>query len=140
MDDTLAPHRHQALERVLLAAHPADGLPALAAEAGRRGAEVETALEVADAAQAVRARRFDAVLLAARPEPDATALLAALLKAEGRGRPRIVLLVDVSEAHRYGAAMLAADETVAAHLPARRICDTAGVGLTQGFQRHAAFG
>jgi hypothetical protein len=137
-DDRTRPRQGER-ERVLLVAQD-HALSAVGAEAARRGAEVGALTEVAAAAAAVRRVAYDVVMVAARTDPRATALLTTLLKADALGAPRLLLLVDTADAARHAAAMQAADETLAIGLPARRICDAAGLGLGAGFQPAAAFG
>jgi DNA-binding NtrC family response regulator len=140
MSDIFDTDRTGACERVLIVAPDAALTETFRAEISGRGAQLVAAQEIGIAAKAVRRQRFDVILVAAREDAGATALLAALLKAEARGAPRLLLLLDADRASRYDAAILAADEVVALSLSPKRICDTAGVGATTGYPRMAAFG
>jgi hypothetical protein len=127
-------------EKVLVvAADPGDAV-SHRREICARSAELTSVCEVAEAANAVRSDRFDAIFVFARADACATALLLALLKAEAHGAPRVMLLVDAAGSARYAAAMAIADETMALSLSTRRVCDAAGIGLTAGFPHRVAFG
>lgn len=117
-----------AMERVLVIAAESAAAP-LCLELMRRGASVSAAADVASAAEALRRSRFETVIVAARADADATALLIALVRAGTRARANIILLVELDQARRYGSAIFAADEILAASLPTRRIADATGVGL-----------
>jgi len=117
-----------ALERVLVIAGDATAGP-LGLELMRRGASVAATNDIGRAADALRREPFDIVIVAARADADATALLIALARAATGGKAAILLLVDLARAASYGTAIFAADEILGASLPPRRIADATGVGL-----------
>jgi hypothetical protein len=129
-----------ASEQVLVVAADADSVAPLCDELTRRGAGLAVASDVAEAALAVRTRRFDIMLVAARDDAAATALLLRSMRAEALGAPRILFIVPAADAARHGASLLLADETMASTLSAKRIADAAGVGVALALQSGSAFG
>ena len=116
-----------AIARVLAVA-PAGGLTPVCLELMRRGASVSAIEGLQEAAAAARLHAFDVILVAAREDSNATALLLNLLKAEALGSPRILLLVDPQRAASFSHALFQADETVSADLDAARLADATGLG------------
>jgi DNA-binding NtrC family response regulator len=127
--------RFERRETVLLAAPEPAVFSLLSAELTRRGAEVVAAADIEGAAEAVRARSFDAVYVAGRDSADATLLLMRLVQGRA-GQARLMLVVDALSAHRFAQALPLAEETMTFALSAPRMADAAGIG----FQRQAAFG
>ncbi len=123
-------------ERVLLIAGDTEAAAPLAREFGRRDAALTTAASISQAAASCRAGHYDVIVVAAREDAHATALLVSMARAVAKGAPRVLLLIDVSQAERYAAAIALADETASIALSARRLADTAGIGFQQG----SAFG
>ena len=117
-----------AAERVLVIGGEADMAP-LGRELVRRGADVSTIEDIARASQALQRQPLDIVIVAARPDADATALLIALARAHTGGKATILLLVDLARADGYGRAIFAADEILGQSLAPQRIADATGVGL-----------
>jgi hypothetical protein len=113
-------------ERVLVVAG-ASAEP-LCLELIRRGASVSATEDIGRAAQALRRSAFDVVIVAARADADATTLLIGLARAAGPAKANVMLLIDPADAARYGSAIFAADEILAASMPPRRIADATGVG------------
>ena len=101
----------------------------LTRELTRRGADVSAIEDIGRAADALRQQPLDIVIVAARPDADATALLIALARAATNGKATILLLIDLAQAPRYGRAMFAADEILGLSLAPQRIADATGVGL-----------
>ncbi|MGL4240613.1 MAG: hypothetical protein ACRCTI_05815 [Beijerinckiaceae bacterium] len=127
-------------EKVLIvAADPGDAIEHRR-EICARNAGITCVCDVAEAAEAARTERYDAILVFARADASATALMLRLMKAEAAGAPRLLFLVDAAASPAYAAAMAAADETMAMSLSTRRVCDAAGIGLATGFPQRAAFG
>ncbi len=118
-----------AVVRVLVVASDAAASTPLCLELMRRGASVSALMEIQAAGEAVRKQAFDVILVAARGEANATALMLQMLKAEALGSPRILLLVDPQEATALGQAMFVADETLAASLAPETIADATGIGV-----------
>ncbi len=98
-------------------------------ELARRGADVATIEDIARASQALQRQPLDIVIVAARPDADATALLIALARAHTGGKATILLLIDLARAESYGRAIFAADEILGLSLAPQRIADATGVGL-----------
>ncbi len=117
-----------AAERVLVIGCDTDMAP-LGRELARRGANVSTVSDIAGASQALQRQPLDIVIVAARPDADATALLIALARAHTGGKATILLLVDLARAQSYGRAIFAADEILGQSLAPQRIADATGVGL-----------
>jgi hypothetical protein len=116
-----------AIERVLVVAQESIARP-LCLELLGRGAAVAAADDIGRAAAALRRERFDIVIVAARADADATALMIGLARAATGGKANILLLIDFEDAARYGAAIYAADEIIGASVPPKRIADATGVG------------
>jgi DNA-binding response OmpR family regulator len=127
-------------ERVLVVASATEDCAALAHEIAAREGLSRIALDVPSAAEALRTDSFDVIMLHARPDPAATLLLLTLLRAQAKGGPLLLLVVDPDAIDRHSAAATLADETMAATLSARRMCDAAGIGLRSGFSDRRAFG
>ena len=115
-------------DRVLVIGSDATTGP-LSRELTRRGADVSAIADIGRAAEALRKQPLDIVIVTARPDADATALLIALARASTNGKATILLLVDLAQAERYGRAMFAADEILGLSLTPQRIADATGVGL-----------
>lgn len=124
-----------AVVRVLVVAQEAAASAPLCLELMRRGASVSALQEIGAAAESARRHAFDVVLVAAREDANATALLLQMLKAEALGAPRILLLVDPLAAAAHGQAMFTADETLAATLAPETIADATGIGVEQAAPR-----
>ncbi len=90
-----------AAERVLVIGGEVDMAP-LGRELTRRGADVSIIEDIARASQALQRQPLDIVIVAARPDADATALLIALARAHTGGKATILLLVDLARAESYG--------------------------------------
>jgi DNA-binding response OmpR family regulator len=96
-----------AVLRALVVASDAEASAPLCFELMRRGASVSAMVDVQRAGEAARTSQFDVILVAARPDANATALLLQLLKAEALGSPRILLLVDPAAASISSAVKIA---------------------------------
>jgi Thaumarchaeal output domain 1 len=118
-----------AVERVLFVASDAAASAPLCLELMRRGASVSAMVEIAQATAAARQQQFDIILVNAREDANATALLLQVLKAEALGNPKILLLVDPERATDYGQAIFTADEMLASTLNPERIADATGIGF-----------
>jgi hypothetical protein len=118
-----------AVLRALVVASDAEASAPLCFELMRRGASVSAMVDIQRAGEAARATPFDVILVAARPDANATALLLQLLKAEALGSPRVLLLVDPATAGSYGQAIFTADEMLAATLSPAHIADATGIGV-----------
>ncbi len=140
MYDLAAIRRSPAAERVLILAPDADAAEPVRREAARRGADLLSLTEVSQATDAVRAAPFDIILVAAREDAGATALLLRLIKAAACGAPRILLLLDVAKAALYDASIRTADETMSLALTPGRVCDAAGVGVAAGLRHGPIIG
>lgn len=116
-----------AAERVLVIGADAAMGP-LARELTMRGADVSSIEDISGAAEALQRRPLDFVIVAARQDADATALLIALARAATNGKATILLLVDLARAASYGRAIFAADEILGLSLAPQRIADATGVG------------
>ncbi len=101
----------------------------LGRELALRGADVSSIEDIGRASEALQRQPLDIVIVAARPDADATALLIALARAHTRGKATILLLVDLARAESYGRAIFAADEILGLSLAPQRIADATGVGL-----------
>lgn len=117
-----------AAERVLVVAADRRAADPLALAALALGAGVDTELDLAGAAKALRRHAYASVLLAAREDAHATALFLQLARAQALGKPRLFLLLDPARAGDYSAALLLADETLSSDLPAERILAATGLG------------
>lgn len=113
--------------RVLVVAQDAETARAACAEILKRGGAVSAAPGIKEAAQIVRQRQFDTIIVYGREDAAATALFLKLLKAEALGDPRILLLVDPEQASAFMQSVTLADEVVSSNIPASRIADAAGV-------------
>ncbi len=118
-----------AVERVLVVAADATASAPLCLELMKRGASVSAMGEIALATAAARQQQFDVIMVAARDDTNATALLLQVLKAEALGSPKILLLIDPERATSYGTAIFAADEMLASTLNPERIADATGIGV-----------
>jgi Thaumarchaeal output domain 1 len=118
-----------ALERVLVVAQDAAASAPLCLELMRRGASVSAMAEIAQATTAARQQQYDVIMVAARDDANATALLLQALKAEALGSPKILLLIDPEKATSYGPAIFTADEMLASTLNPERIADATGIGV-----------
>jgi hypothetical protein len=118
-----------AVVRTLVIAPDAAAWAPLCLELMSRGASVSAIADIHQAGNAARQSQFDVILVAAREDANATALLLQLLKAEALGSPRILLLIDPATATSYGAAIFAADEMLAATLTPSHIADATGIGV-----------
>jgi hypothetical protein len=118
-----------AVERVLVVASDAAATAPLCLELMRRGASVSAMAEIAQATTAARQQQYDVIMVAARDDANATALLLQVLKAEALGSPKILLLIDPEKATSYGPAIFTADEMLASTLNPERIADATGIGV-----------
>ncbi len=118
-----------AVERVLVVAANAAASAPLCLELMRRGASVSAMDEIAQATAAARQQQYDVIMVAARDDANATALLLQVLKAESLGSPKILLLIDPERATSYGTAIFTADEMLASTLNPERIADATGIGV-----------
>jgi hypothetical protein len=116
-------------ERVLVIAPLASEAASLSLELLRRGAAVTTLTAIPDAAAAARGNAYAVIVAYAREDAQAMALFLSVLKAEAKGSPRLMMLVDPDHAARYSQAAHVADEMMATTLSARRIADATGIGL-----------
>jgi hypothetical protein len=124
-----------AVARVLVVAADAAASAPVCVELMRRGASVSAMADIAQAAQAARQAPFDIIMVSAREDANATALLLQVLKAEALGSPRVLLLVDPTTANDYGQAIFTADEMLASSLAAAQIADATGIGVEVEPQR-----
>jgi hypothetical protein len=127
-------------ERVLVVACAAEACAGVAHEIAAREGSIRITLDVPSAAEAIRTGVFDVIMLHARPDPSATLLLLTLLRAEAKGVPLLLLVVDPDAIAGHTSAAALADETMATTLSARRLCDAAGIGLRTSFSERRAFG
>jgi DNA-binding NtrC family response regulator len=126
--------RFERRERILLAGPDSAAFAPLSAELARRGAEVISATEIDEAAEAMAGPAFDAVYVAGRTSADATLLLMRLLQGRAKGA-RLMLVLEAKTASLHGAALALAEEAMTFALSPSRLADAAGVG----FHREAAF-
>ncbi|MGL4324452.1 MAG: hypothetical protein ACRCTD_10475, partial [Beijerinckiaceae bacterium] len=120
-------HAFATTSRVLVVAQEPETTRAACAEILRRGGVVSAAPGIKEAAMLARQRLFDTILVHAREDAGATALLLKLLKAEAIGDPRILLLVDPDQASAFMQSVPVADDVLASTSPAARIADVAGI-------------
>ncbi|MGL5139673.1 MAG: hypothetical protein ACRC7G_18085, partial [Beijerinckiaceae bacterium] len=116
-------------ERVLVIAPVASEAAPLSLELMRRGANVTTLSTISDGAAAARTNAYAVIVAYAREDAQAMALFLSVLKAEAKGNPRLMMLVDPDHAARYSQSAYVADEMLATTLSARRIVDATGIGL-----------
>ncbi len=117
--------------RVLVVAANATALAPACAEMMRRGALCSISGGIKEAAASARETPFDAILVMAREGGPETLLLLQLLRAEARGNPRLILLVDPQHATAYVQQATLADAMLAATLAPERIAEAAGVAQPQ---------
>lgn len=115
-----------AADRVLVVA--GESAEPLCLELIRRGATVRATADIGQAAAELRRTAFDIVIVAARADADATALLLRLARVATAGKANVMLLLDLGQAARYGTAIFAADEILGTCLGVKRIADATGVG------------
>jgi hypothetical protein len=119
-----------AIVRVLVVAADAASTAPVCMELMQRGASVSALSDIGQAGAAARQAPYDIIIVHAREDANATALLLQMLKAEALGSPRVLLLVDPVKATDYGQAIFTADEMLASSLAAGQIADATGIGVT----------
>jgi hypothetical protein len=114
-------------ERALVVA-PAELAHALGCEMIARGVACDITDDIHAAAQFASAYSYDTILVRARQEPKATALLLRLLRATSQQKYGLILLLNGSEGRELGDSCLDADEIMAASLSPARIVLATGLG------------
>jgi DNA-binding NarL/FixJ family response regulator len=114
-------------EHVLIIA-PEPLAEALVAASTNKGALCQVAFDINDAAHHARNKTYDVIIVRARDNAGATALLLRLLRA-AQPDSRLFLLLESNQATELGDCSLQADELLSISLSDERIIAAVGLGI-----------